>query len=60
MFAAHYREELLAQSDSTGLRGLLDAHPEDMHEVEIPDSSILSDMDVPEDYERELKRLEGR
>jgi molybdenum cofactor cytidylyltransferase len=60
LFSAGYRQELMTQYDDTGLRGLLEAHPDDVHEVEIPDSSILSDMDVPEDYERELKRLEDR
>ncbi len=60
LFSARYRQELLTQFDSTGLRGLLEAHPDDVHEVAISDPSILSDMDVPEDYQRELKRLEGR
>jgi molybdenum cofactor cytidylyltransferase len=60
LFSAGYRQELMTQYDDTGLRGLLEAHPNDVHEVETPDLSILTDMDVPEDYERELKRLEGR
>ncbi len=60
LFSACYRQELLTQYDSTGLRGLLESHPDDVHEVAISDPSILSDMDVPEDYRRELKRLEGR
>ena len=59
LFSSAYRQELLTQFDSTGLRGLLEAHPHDVHDVDIPDPSILSDMDVPEDYQRELKRLKG-
>jgi molybdenum cofactor cytidylyltransferase len=60
LFSAGYRLELMTQYDDTGLRGLLQAHPDDVHEVEILDTSILADMDVPEDYERELKRFENR
>jgi molybdenum cofactor cytidylyltransferase len=60
LFSAKYRHEVLTQFDDVGLRGLLEAHPEDVHEVAVADASILADMDVPEDYERELKRFESR
>jgi molybdenum cofactor cytidylyltransferase len=60
LFSSKYRREILTQFDDVGLRGLVEAHPQDVHEVAVADESILSDMDVPEDYQRELKRFEGR
>lgn len=56
LFSRLYVPEILTGYDSLGLRGLLDAHSADIDEVIIPDPSILSDMDRPEDYQRELVR----
>jgi len=53
-----YREEILTGFDDVGLRGLLHAHPEDVFELTVSSSSVLSDMDCPEDYRRELARIE--
>jgi molybdenum cofactor cytidylyltransferase len=58
LFAARYRGEVLERYDEVGLRGLLAAHPEDVLELEVADASVLSDMDVPEDYRRERAALE--
>jgi molybdenum cofactor cytidylyltransferase len=51
-----YRDVVLALDPSDGLRQLVRAHPEDIHEVEVEDANILRDMDVPEDYANELTR----
>jgi len=58
LFSSVYREEILAQFDNEGLRGLLRAHPEDVAELAAPHAAVLSDMDYPEDYRRELGAIE--
>jgi len=58
LFSAFYRDQVLASFDDVGLRGLLHAHPEDVFELSVASSSVLSDMDCPEDYRRELARIE--
>jgi len=55
LLAIGYREEVLTAHDAVGLRGMLQAHPEDVLEVEA-DSAATSDMDRPEDYLRERSR----
>lgn len=57
LFAIDYRDEVLAQYEGCGLRGLLDAHPQDVFEVEVTTSGVLEDMDLPEDYQRAIQRL---
>jgi molybdenum cofactor cytidylyltransferase len=59
LFAARYSSEILERHDGTGLRGLLGAHPEDVLELEVPDPTVLCDMDSPEDYRREMEASEG-
>ena len=59
LIAARYRDEILAGYDSAGLRGLLRAHPEDVSELNVETSAVLSDMDYPEDYRREIARIEN-
>ena len=47
------REDLqLTGYEAMGLRGLLRAHPEDVHEVEVGTPRILEDLDTPQDFER--------
>jgi len=58
VFSAAYRKEILTHYDSVGLRGLLYAHKEDIFELPVKTSGVLSDMDYPEDYQRELALLE--
>lgn len=60
LFAARYREEILNCHDAVGLRGLAAAHPEDVRELSVACSSVLTDIDVPADYQRELRRLQAR
>jgi len=54
--SARYRDELLTRHDDLGLRGLLQAHPDDVLELPVSTPSVLSDIDSPEDYQRELAR----
>jgi molybdenum cofactor cytidylyltransferase len=57
LIAARYFEPILTSYDDVGLRGLLAAHPADVLEVPASDDSVLSDMDYPDDYRRELARF---
>jgi molybdenum cofactor cytidylyltransferase len=62
LFSTAYRDEILKRYDSVGLRGLLHAHPDDVFELVVSTASVLSDMDYPADYQRELmsiKRVDG-
>ena len=54
MFSAEYCTEILGQYDDVGLRGLMRGHPEDVFELNVESPAILSDMDFPEDYDREV------
>jgi molybdenum cofactor cytidylyltransferase len=54
LFAARFRDELLSRHDGVGLRGLLDAHAEEILEVRVSTASVLEDLDTPEDYQRHL------
>lgn len=58
LFAKHYRDEILTSFDDVGLRGLLRAHPDDVFELKVSTPTVLSDMDCPEDYLRELDSLQ--
>jgi len=55
LFMVKYRDEIMTSFDETGLRGLILAHPEDVFEMDVSDSSVLSDIDSPEDYRRETE-----
>ena len=57
LFAIDYREEILTHFNEEGLRGLLRAHPEEVFELNVLNSTVLSDMDCPEDYRREQERI---
>jgi molybdenum cofactor cytidylyltransferase len=60
LFAARYREEVLTRYDCLGLRGLRQAHPDDVCEIAEASGNVLMDMDYPEDYRRALsERREG-
>ena len=52
-FSRCYFAEVLTRYDGIGLRGLLDGHPDDVHEMAVTDSGVLEDMDHPADYRRE-------
>ena len=57
LFAMHYRDEILTRHEGRGLRGLLEAHPQDVFELEVATAGILEDIDLPEDYRRAIGRL---
>ena len=57
LFAMHYRDEILTRHEGRGLRGLLEAHPQDVFELEVATSGVLEDIDLPEDYRRAIARL---
>jgi len=54
LIAARFHVELMTRHDDVGLLGLLDAHPEELFQLEIADGATLQDMDTPEDYQRHL------
>ena len=60
LFSANYRDEILTQYDDVGLRGLLHAHPDEVFELSVSSSAVLSDMDCPEDYQRQLALIEKK
>jgi molybdenum cofactor cytidylyltransferase len=60
LFSASYGEEVLREYDEVGLRGLLQAHPEDVAEIPVSTREVIEDIDVPEDYRRMRSRLSTR
>jgi len=55
---ASLRQEIAELDPALGLRELLRRHPEAVHHVVVGDEAVLADMDTPEDYRRELQRLQ--
>src|SRR6266568_1711744 len=49
LFSSKYCDEVQKKYDGVGLRGLLSAHPEQVHEMKVDDVAVLADMDVPQD-----------
>ena len=56
LIALRYRDEILAHYDGTGLRGLLQAHPEDVLEVEVAAPGAVEDVDTPTEYAQAAAR----
>lgn len=54
-----FKDEILTNFDDIGLCGLLRAHDSDIYEMNVSDSSVVTDMDYPEDYQREINKLEN-
>jgi molybdenum cofactor cytidylyltransferase len=54
-----FKNDLLTRFDGEGLRGLLQAYPDRVREVPVPAQWMLTDMDCPEDYQRELSKLDA-
>ncbi len=50
IFAAKYRAELARLEGDIGARGVIEAHPEDVLEVEASSASIITDIDNESDY----------
>jgi len=58
LFSTRYRDEIMTSFDDSGLRGLLQSHPDDIFELTVSIPTVLSDIDSPEDYRRELASFE--
>ncbi len=50
LISTKYRKEIALLNPQIGLRNLIHNHPEDILEVQIDSSSILEDIDTPDDY----------
>lgn len=59
IFSKHYRDEILTQFDDVGLRGLLQAHPDEVSELKVTTSAVLCDIDCPQDYKKALALFEN-
>jgi len=60
LISARHRQEVLTEHDGVGLRSLLAAHPADVLDLDVTDAAVLSDMDHPDEYRRELARLAAK
>lgn len=52
LVSARFRDEVLARHDGIGLKGLLAAHPKEIHEIAVTSAGAVADVDSPEDYAR--------
>jgi molybdenum cofactor cytidylyltransferase len=59
LFSICYRDEIVTSFDDAGLRGLLQAHPDDIFELTVSTPAVLSDTDSPDDYRRALASFDG-
>ena len=55
LFSTRLCDEVLRRHDGSGLRGLLEAHPEKVFELAVSSRAALEDMDTPADYQRQEK-----
>ncbi|MBN1974228.1 MAG: nucleotidyltransferase family protein [Sedimentisphaerales bacterium] len=55
-----FKNEILTNFDDIGLRGILQAHDNDIYEMNVTDQSVIADMDYPQDYQQEIERYENR
>ena len=60
LFSSKFCDEVQKKYDGVGLRGLLSAHPEQVHEMKVEDEAVLADMDNPADCQRETERQQRR
>lgn len=56
LLSIDHRDEILKRHEGRGMRGLLDAHPQDIFELEVNNAGVLEDIDLPEDYQRAIRR----
>lgn len=50
IFAAAYRDDILNHPEPEGCRGIVQANTTHVRWVDMPDNSVLRDLDTPEDY----------
>jgi molybdenum cofactor cytidylyltransferase len=55
-----YREAIIDLPDSLGLNALMQEYADDVHLIDVATEDIIHDIDVPEDYTRELARFMER
>jgi molybdenum cofactor cytidylyltransferase len=55
-----YREAIIDLPESVGLNALMQEHADDVRLVDVATEDIIHDIDVPEDYTRELARFMER
>jgi molybdenum cofactor cytidylyltransferase len=60
LISARFRDEIPRLDAGVGLRELMLRHPQEIRYVVVRSDSVLHDMDTPEEYRRELDRLELR
>lgn len=51
-----FKKEILTNYDDVGLRGILRAHDDEVFEMDVSDSSVITDMDYLDDYKREIEK----
>lgn len=59
LFSMNHATEVMRRFDDRGLRGLLEAHPEEVALLDTGEASVLEDIDTPADYEQALARMSG-
>jgi molybdenum cofactor cytidylyltransferase len=59
LIAVRYHAEIMERYADQGLRGLLQAHAEQVMEIAVASPGILEDIDSPDDYRRVVARLNG-
>jgi len=55
--SAAYTDEIARLGDDEGLNQVTGRHSDDTLEIDVEDEEVLVDLDTPEDYRRELRRL---
>jgi molybdenum cofactor cytidylyltransferase len=58
LFSSRYCNEILIRYEDIGLRGLAETHADDVFELNVSSPAVLCDMDCPQDYRRELSRVQ--
>jgi molybdenum cofactor cytidylyltransferase len=57
---AKYREAIVNLPEDGGLNALMQAHADDVRLIDVASEDIIRDIDVPDDYTRELDRFMER
>ncbi len=60
LFSSQYCDEVQKKFDGVGLRGLLSAHPEQVHEMKVEDEAVIAGLDAPQQEKRETAREQKR
>jgi molybdenum cofactor cytidylyltransferase len=55
-----YREAIITLPEDRGLNALMQEHADDVRLIDVATEDIIRDIDVPDDYTRELSRFAER